>query len=425
MMSAMINANFSKQDTKTSPAADPQDKDQRADDFTSLMAGLCMDPKAPEPVVNEKGEQQQPDVNTLGGPDNNTQGGVKQPVASTGGTTIAGMMGQTPIIKTPADLPQDVRTGIKPNAGTDGPTIPPRGCMLPPFEAVKPVKDLKTQLNKFEGVPQPEPSGPLANAHDLASMIKGKAAALETLGGNGLGLHDAPLSAPTGTVLSDTPLSGEGSTQDVSQLEYSYVADAVKAGELLVKDHTPRKLSKLISEVTDLPTAESGPATSTDTQPEIAQQQETRSLQKMATAMMEQVQPKMMELAAAVATEGKQVLKMRLHPAELGTVEIRLEKNDDGVLQAHLHTDNETARHILSAGIGGLRASLENAGWQVGNVEISSSLSSTGEGSTTGKNANGGRNSYSSEQDKTADDNAKGSDGPSQTSADRLVSLRA
>lgn len=92
----------------------------------------------------------------------------------------------------------------------------------------------------------------------------------------------------------------------------------------------------------------------------------------------EQVEMQMTELAAKVEqTKETQILKMRLNPAELGTVEIRLEKNADGHLKAHFSTETETARTALHENIDQLRNTLEKSGWQVGAVEVTVSTAST------------------------------------------------
>lgn len=92
----------------------------------------------------------------------------------------------------------------------------------------------------------------------------------------------------------------------------------------------------------------------------------------------EQVEVKMPEIVAKVEqTKETQILKMRLNPAELGTVEIRLEKNADGHLKAHFSTESETARTALHENIDQLRNTLEKSGWQVSAVEVTVSTAST------------------------------------------------
>ena len=66
-----------------------------------------------------------------------------------------------------------------------------------------------------------------------------------------------------------------------------------------------------------------------------------------------------------------QIIKLRLRPAELGAVEIRLEQNANGKLNAHLTTQLESTKQILTDNISDLRQSLQQAGCQVERVEVS------------------------------------------------------
>jgi flagellar hook-length control protein FliK len=118
-------------------------------------------------------------------------------------------------------------------------------------------------------------------------------------------------------------------------------------------------------------------------------------------------------------------MKMRLHPAELGTVEIRLERNDAGVLDAHFKTGNDAARDLLAKSLDQLRESLQNAGWQIGRMEISSSPFSAGD-SQNQKDPQ--QRSETPAQNSAAAGFAGSSniaDDPARQPADRLVSLRA
>jgi flagellar hook-length control protein FliK len=122
---------------------------------------------------------------------------------------------------------------------------------------------------------------------------------------------------------------------------------------------------------------------------------------------------------------------MRLHPAELGTVEIRLERNDAGVLEAHFKTDTDAARHFLTQGLDALRHSLQNAGWQVGRVEIS-----TGAFSSNSSGADGSAQKDAGQRNETSPGSGSKDFGPASTRSDdqadaaalltdRLVNLRA
>lgn len=96
------------------------------------------------------------------------------------------------------------------------------------------------------------------------------------------------------------------------------------------------------------------------------------------TKIAEQVTPHLIEMAGLIEKKnGKEILKLRLNPAELGTVEITLEKNSSGVLNAHFKTETESARQALSNGLEQLRDTLQNNGWNIGQMDISNGSSSS------------------------------------------------
>lgn len=89
--------------------------------------------------------------------------------------------------------------------------------------------------------------------------------------------------------------------------------------------------------------------------------------------ILDQVGSTLNEMAAALQKDGaeKSVLKIRLKPAELGTVEVTLAKNADGVLEAHFQTDSPHTQNILNESLAALRESLENSGIKVGSLDTS------------------------------------------------------
>ncbi|MFT3743004.1 MAG: flagellar hook-length control protein FliK [Pyrinomonadaceae bacterium] len=121
---------------------------------------------------------------------------------------------------------------------------------------------------------------------------------------------------------------------------------------------------------------------------------------------------------------GERVLKIKLKPAELGTVEITLSKNADGVIDAHFKTDNPHTQHMLSETLAQLRDSLENSGMKVGNLETSCS------NSFSGGNAAGGereRQTFSTPREQLFEQpqfsaSTKSND---ESKLDRLLNLRA
>jgi flagellar hook-length control protein FliK len=114
-------------------------------------------------------------------------------------------------------------------------------------------------------------------------------------------------------------------------------------------------------------------------------------------------------------------MKMRLHPAELGAVEISLERNSSGALSAHFTTENEGARQALTNNLDQLRDSLQKSGWQVGQLDVSSNSSS----STADQNRE-----HRSRQNDVAGDNifdhrSEKQEDLEQDPSSRLLNLRA
>ncbi len=141
-------------------------------------------------------------------------------------------------------------------------------------------------------------------------------------------------------------------------------------------------------------------------------------------AVFEQIEPKIIELAGFIQkSEEKHLLKMRLNPAELGEVEIKLEKDAAGKITAHIRTENESARHILAESLGQLRDSLQNSGWQVERLEVSCNPN---------QSSGNEHREKESRQNETERGNAFGFNGnvenegeTAENPADRLVNLRA
>jgi hypothetical protein len=95
--------------------------------------------------------------------------------------------------------------------------------------------------------------------------------------------------------------------------------------------------------------------------------------------ILDQVGSNLTDLALLQKDGGdNRVLKIRLKPAELGTVEITLSKNANGVIDAHFRTDNPNTQHLLTETLAQLRDSLESSGMKVGNLETSCTTSFSG-----------------------------------------------
>lgn len=140
----------------------------------------------------------------------------------------------------------------------------------------------------------------------------------------------------------------------------------------------------------------------------------------------EQISPHLLELAAIVnKKQEKQSLKLRLHPAELGSVEVTVERNHNGTLNAFFQTDSESAKQFLGQNIEQLRSDLQSAGWKVGQMEI-----------TYGSNSQTSHQQHQHQQENTARQSvpvenfnfSRSTDSPDSTTTkqqNRLLSLLA
>jgi flagellar hook-length control protein FliK len=86
-----------------------------------------------------------------------------------------------------------------------------------------------------------------------------------------------------------------------------------------------------------------------------------------------QVGAHLLELAKmSFVREERPSIKLRLNPQELGTVEVMIERNETGGLNATFRTETVEAQHALSQNLETLRETLQNSGWQVGKMDVSS-----------------------------------------------------
>lgn len=87
---------------------------------------------------------------------------------------------------------------------------------------------------------------------------------------------------------------------------------------------------------------------------------------------LEQVKEAVFELTDKLnAAREPQIIKLRLRPAELGTVDIKLEQTKAGTINARLITTSESTSQIFSENISQLREALTETGWQIENLEVS------------------------------------------------------
>jgi flagellar hook-length control protein FliK len=424
-MIPMINANFTKQNDQAAPVGDPADKDAMGDDFSALISGLCMTPG--ETLTKPKETPAEP-VSTdpaasAGTNGNELPAGLAAKFSPDAGFLAAMKEAAAPLMQANQPVKTDPLTSRTLPVDTvaeqlgkirDVKFLPPDGetKFAPPTDTKAVVKDLKTQIDKFAGVPE---GSPIAVAKNLAVMAQEKAAVVKDLASSG--------TQATQTVADDPSVCFAGDqlqANDAIHMETRHITDPTYFIDA-VRERAPRKLANLISDVTA--TAQSDDP---GTLPVDAPAQGGTSVPPRMTAILDQVRPAVIQLAAAATDEGKQVLKMKLHPAELGTVEIRLEKNSAGVLEAHINTSTEAARHFLSQGLDTLRNALQTAGWQVGRMEISTGTFSSPNGDDSSAQ-NGRRQETSSpgSNSKNFEPASTRSDEAAAPTADRLVNLRA
>jgi hypothetical protein len=155
--------------------------------------------------------------------------------------------------------------------------------------------------------------------------------------------------------------------------------------------------------------------------------EQTELNEQIELPVSEQVENPIMEyLTSEENIEKPEILKLRLRPAELGMVEVRLEKHISGKLEVHFQAENEQAKQVLAESFEKLRESLQNNGWQIGRLEISNSLLSSNGFKNGGENPSGSETpqSYNGKTDNAgsfSDEN----DDLNQNEPDRLVNLRA
>lgn len=148
-----------------------------------------------------------------------------------------------------------------------------------------------------------------------------------------------------------------------------------------------------------------------------------------AEPVIEQIEKPILEISPADLEDGEPVLlKFRLKPAELGSIEIRLEKNAAGKLNIEFLAESEIATKVLRESFEQLRDSLKDAGWQIEELNILNRQSSD-QTLDQQRDAKGDEDHQSATHSRSdAGDSAADldmSDEQSDESASRLVSIRA
>ncbi|MCY7345025.1 MAG: flagellar hook-length control protein FliK [Pyrinomonadaceae bacterium] len=140
-----------------------------------------------------------------------------------------------------------------------------------------------------------------------------------------------------------------------------------------------------------------------------------------------QVEPRLLQIVSMMTDENeKKVMKMRLHPAELGTIEVRLEKNSAGILIAHFQTETEAVRQSLAQNIEQLRDSLQNSGWQVEQLNVTCQKFSPGDGEQPANHSQPNEPvEYPPAAETNIDRNSNNQNDLKQNQPSRLLSVRA
>lgn len=181
------------------------------------------------------------------------------------------------------------------------------------------------------------------------------------------------------------------------------------------------KLPKLFREVSEIFAVEDKKVANSQKTTEVVLAEEIKQKE-----IIEQIKPKILEFAQLTNKKSEpQILRMRLRPAELGTIEVKLEKNANGTLNAYLKTETESARQTLAGNLEQLREALQNSGWQVGKLELS--------GNSFLSNGNESRENPSRQFEMAENQTSPGSfsqnstitDSSEEISGNRLVNLRA
>jgi flagellar hook-length control protein FliK len=146
------------------------------------------------------------------------------------------------------------------------------------------------------------------------------------------------------------------------------------------------------------------------------------SLTARASEIIRQTIEPVVVAASGLERREARAFSLHLHPAELGEVEVKLTRDDDGRLNAHLTAQQETARDALADGLSQLRESLERAGLAINQLDVNLSSHS---GPGTSAHAGDGQARSSLPHFGPATLAPESADAPLDVEQDRLLSLRA
>lgn len=140
-----------------------------------------------------------------------------------------------------------------------------------------------------------------------------------------------------------------------------------------------------------------------------------------------QIEAQIEHLANLAMQTGKpHILKMRLNPAELGAVEIKIEKDAGGNLNAHFQTENEETRQILTDNLAELRDRLEDSGLQLERIEVSCGSFTLAGNETREQSSQAFENAFPfSDSHSKTESNPIVKDEANSEKSNRLLSIRA
>jgi flagellar hook-length control protein FliK len=152
------------------------------------------------------------------------------------------------------------------------------------------------------------------------------------------------------------------------------------------------------------------------------------------SAETEEALPVVQQLAQPLVTASEQLtpgehktLKLKLRPEELGQVDIEITRDAAGRLNAHFTVEHDQTQRVLREELGQLRTALEQAGWQVEQLAISTQQPHLG-GQTGGQSAQQGATDsmpFSLPEREPLNDTEPTSNGGLPTAQDRLLNLHA
>jgi flagellar hook-length control protein FliK len=97
--------------------------------------------------------------------------------------------------------------------------------------------------------------------------------------------------------------------------------------------------------------------------------------------------------SAELAPNEPRTIRLKLRPETLGEVEIVLTHDASGQYHAQMTTEREQTTHVLRSQLGQLREALEQAGLQVGQLDITTSTGSTSSPEQRGQSGQGWQDS--------------------------------